>query len=301
MLRSQSNYAKTLPSETFKLMSPQADDSRGAAKIGSLRASDTDRDAVLDVLAKAVSDGKLTLEEHDARSQLALQATQIADLKALTSDLVAPPRAPEQRSSSRTGVVAVVGLILIAAVIIGVAVGHRSPTGSVTQTTVATPGELPPSTAVSSEAAYKGTPSPLSPVADGLTIRTMPPGVFGKHDPADECGAFGTATTVGGTNCYVVVQFTNVTASAVTFTPADLRMVDQTGDTYRIGPILPACYDTVDMNAPQVLAPKAQLTIQWCTGVMTGALPQTIKGTGSLAGIVLRVPPTSIFGTWGGA
>jgi len=71
-------------------------------------------------------------------------------------------------------------------------------------------------------------------------------------------------------------------------------MVDQTGDTYRIAPILPACYDTVDMNAPEVLQPWAQLTVQWCTAVMTGALPQTMEGTGSLAGLVLRVPPTSI-------
>ena len=64
---------------------------------------------------------------------------------------------------------------------------------------------------------------------------------------------------------------------------------------------MPACYDTLDMNAPQVLKPKAQLTVQFCTAVMIGALLQTMEGTGSLAGIVLMVPTASVVGNWGSA
>jgi len=33
---------------------------------------------------------------------------------------------------------------------------------------------------------------------------------------------------------------------------------------------------------------------------MTGALPQTMKGTRSLSGLTLSVPNDSIDGTWGG-
>lgn len=77
-------------------------------------------------------------------------------------------------------------------------------------------------------------------------------------------------------------------------------MVDQTGDEYMLEPVAPSCYDTLDVNAPQTLQPGDSLEVQLCFPVMTGALPQTMKGTRSLAGLTLSVPTDSIDGTWGG-
>jgi hypothetical protein len=39
---------------------------------------------------RAVYDGRLTLDEHEARTQAALQAVYISELQALTTDLIAP-------------------------------------------------------------------------------------------------------------------------------------------------------------------------------------------------------------------
>jgi hypothetical protein len=106
---------------------------------------------------------------------------------------------------------------------------------------------------------------------------------------------------VGGSNCYIVVSVTNTSASAVHFVPADLRMVDQSGDTYSIAPVLPKCYDTLDVNAPATLTPNAHVTVQLCYPVMTGALPQSLLGTEALDGLAITIPSESVVGTWGGA
>ncbi len=55
---------------------------------GSYRASDADRDQVTEVLTTAYAEGRLTLEEHQERSQAALQARTFDDLTELTADLV---------------------------------------------------------------------------------------------------------------------------------------------------------------------------------------------------------------------
>ena len=55
---------------------------------GSYRASDADRDQVAEVLNSAYAEGRLTLDEHQERTQAALEAKTFDDLTALTADLV---------------------------------------------------------------------------------------------------------------------------------------------------------------------------------------------------------------------
>lgn len=61
----------------------------------SLRASDADRDAVLDRLRSAHAEGRLTAEEFSERMDTALSARTMGDLAILTADLPAslPARA----------------------------------------------------------------------------------------------------------------------------------------------------------------------------------------------------------------
>jgi hypothetical protein len=55
---------------------------------GSYRASDSDRDQVAEVLNSAFAEGRITLDEHQERTQAALEAKTFDDLTALTTDLV---------------------------------------------------------------------------------------------------------------------------------------------------------------------------------------------------------------------
>src|SRR5205085_908118 len=55
-----------------------------------LRASDTDRDRVLALLSEAMSDGRLTAEEHAERVQRACSARTLGELAELTTDLAVP-------------------------------------------------------------------------------------------------------------------------------------------------------------------------------------------------------------------
>jgi Domain of unknown function (DUF1707) len=57
----------------------------------ALRASDADRDRVVDVLRAAVGDGRLDTAEFDERLDAALAARTIAALAPLTADLIAAP------------------------------------------------------------------------------------------------------------------------------------------------------------------------------------------------------------------
>jgi hypothetical protein len=61
-----------------------------------VRASDADRDRVVEVLAAASAEGRLTLEEYSERSDAALVARTLGDLGSLTADLPAssPPAVP---------------------------------------------------------------------------------------------------------------------------------------------------------------------------------------------------------------
>ncbi len=59
-----------------------------------LRASDADRDRVLTLLGEAMTDGRLTADEHAERVQRALSARTLGDLAELTADLTVPSAQP---------------------------------------------------------------------------------------------------------------------------------------------------------------------------------------------------------------
>ena len=66
-----------------------------------LRASDADRDRVLALLAEAVSDGRLTIDEHAERVQRACTARTLGELAELTADLVVPSAQPVRLDGGR--------------------------------------------------------------------------------------------------------------------------------------------------------------------------------------------------------
>lgn len=66
-----------------------------------LRASDADRERVVAVLAEAVADGRLTLDEHAQRVQQAYSARTLGDLAGLTADLGGPSAQPLRLDDSR--------------------------------------------------------------------------------------------------------------------------------------------------------------------------------------------------------
>ncbi len=59
-----------------------------------LRASDADRELVIDLLSQAAADGRLTLPEHAERSERALAARTLGELTGLTADLALPSGQP---------------------------------------------------------------------------------------------------------------------------------------------------------------------------------------------------------------
>ena len=66
-----------------------------------LRASDADRDRVLALLGEAMSDGRLTAEEHSERIQRAFSARTLGELAELTADLAVPSAQPVQLDGGR--------------------------------------------------------------------------------------------------------------------------------------------------------------------------------------------------------
>jgi hypothetical protein len=66
-----------------------------------LRASDADRDRVLALLADAVSDGRLTIDEHAERVQRACTARTLGELADLTADLVVASAQPVRLDGGR--------------------------------------------------------------------------------------------------------------------------------------------------------------------------------------------------------
>lgn len=55
---------------------------------GGIRASDADRDQVVELLHRAYAEGRLSLEEHQDRTEIALAAKTFDELNGLTTDLV---------------------------------------------------------------------------------------------------------------------------------------------------------------------------------------------------------------------
>lgn len=70
----------------------------GRAGADHLRASDSEREAVLERLREHATVGRLNMEELGRRSEAALEAVTLADLRALSADL---PEAPAGRPSRR--------------------------------------------------------------------------------------------------------------------------------------------------------------------------------------------------------
>jgi hypothetical protein len=69
----------------------------------SLRASDADRDRVIELLRAAVADGRLDPAEFDQRLDAALAARTIDALAPLTADLIAPPGSDSSLALSLAG------------------------------------------------------------------------------------------------------------------------------------------------------------------------------------------------------
>jgi hypothetical protein len=66
----------------------------GPGSWSEMRASDADRDRVMEVLRTAAGDGRLTPEELDERLEAALSSRTLGELAALTADLVPEPSMP---------------------------------------------------------------------------------------------------------------------------------------------------------------------------------------------------------------
>jgi hypothetical protein len=75
---------------------PQAGEPPEPVPAPDLRASDADRDRVIDILRAATADGRLTADEFNERMEAALASRTFRELAPLTADLAAPAgRAPE--------------------------------------------------------------------------------------------------------------------------------------------------------------------------------------------------------------
>jgi hypothetical protein len=73
---------------------PSGDELPGHEAWRGLRASDADRDQVVDLLRAAAGDGRLTADEFTERLEATLSARTYGDLAELTADLVAAPAPP---------------------------------------------------------------------------------------------------------------------------------------------------------------------------------------------------------------
>ena len=74
---------------------PPPGDSSGSTAPPEIRASDADRDRVVDVLRDAAGDGRLTADEFGERLEAALTSRTHGELAVLTADLVAEPSRPD--------------------------------------------------------------------------------------------------------------------------------------------------------------------------------------------------------------
>ncbi|MBO0824942.1 MAG: DUF1707 domain-containing protein [Actinobacteria bacterium] len=102
-----------------------------------MRASDADRDGVLAELSEHFQAGRLTMEEFDERSSMALRARTFGELADLTKDLPTVPHlsaVPAKRSKSSgprlpvaavAAALALVALVLTALTVGGASLGDR--------------------------------------------------------------------------------------------------------------------------------------------------------------------------------
>jgi len=73
---------------------PPAGEPSGAGAAPEVRASDADRDRVVDVLRDSAADGRLTVDEFDERMAAALSSRTLGELAVLTADLGVGPAGP---------------------------------------------------------------------------------------------------------------------------------------------------------------------------------------------------------------
>ena len=90
---------------------------------GKIRASDADRDRVVELLNLAYSEGRLSKEEYDARLDSAVSARTFADLDLLVTDLPAamPSMVPPGTRTTGTAPVARTNALAIASLACGLA------------------------------------------------------------------------------------------------------------------------------------------------------------------------------------
>jgi hypothetical protein len=87
---------------------------------GSLRASDTDREQLVDVLKTAFSEGRLDQDEYTSRMEQAYSAKTYGELRGLVADLPGPPaQVPYQYS--RYPVVKPANSMAVASMVLGLA------------------------------------------------------------------------------------------------------------------------------------------------------------------------------------
>jgi Domain of unknown function (DUF1707) len=79
---------------------PPTGEPSGSGAAPEVRASDADRDQVVDVLRDAAADGRLTVDEFDERMAAALSSRTLGELAPLTADLAAGPGTPARPSAA---------------------------------------------------------------------------------------------------------------------------------------------------------------------------------------------------------
>jgi hypothetical protein len=93
--------------------SPLRGDEPSLLDSGSLRASDREREAVIQDLSRHFTDGRINIEEFDERVGLAMTARLRADLASLVCDLPALAETPSVSHHYRYLATAVAGLFAI--------------------------------------------------------------------------------------------------------------------------------------------------------------------------------------------
>ena len=108
--------------ETRRSAGQPANDPVSAA--GHLRVSDAERNRVVEVLTQHTAEGRLTLDEFDARVEETLSARTGTELRAVLRELPALETERRPRSRVPPGPMTRVPLVVIAVVLVWLAVGH---------------------------------------------------------------------------------------------------------------------------------------------------------------------------------
>ena len=108
--------------ETHRSAGRPANDPVSAA--GNLRVSDAERNRVVEVLTQHTAEGRLTLDEFDARVEETLSARTGTDLRAVLRELPALETERRPRSRVPPGPMTRLPVVVIAVMLVWLAVGH---------------------------------------------------------------------------------------------------------------------------------------------------------------------------------